>query len=169
MVPLGKGVIEVTRRSDPVELYEPQASNPLMRRHSFHAVLLLLAWCIGFQPVAQAMGARCAHSSATAKAALAVGSPDEHAMHRMHAVSGHEGHTQMAAQMSEKGEKTAGGRCQCGCNCAMPGCVGSAPGIATLTSMRSFGDSSGHFRSHEMASHLRAAHGLDLIRPPSTS
>lgn len=154
-----------------VELSSPRASNSPMRRHTFHVMLLLLAWSVGFQPVAEAMGGRCAQSGAAGMSMQDAAPSNPHAMHSMSDVSGHEGHTRhvSSGEAPVDDMKMGGHGCQCGCSCAMPGCLGAAPGIAAVSSVRTFGDPDSKVVTLEVAAELRAAHGLDLIRPPSKS
>jgi hypothetical protein len=143
-----------------------------MRRPYSHVLLALLAWCIGFQPVALALGTRCMHGSETEQVAAMPGDAHAmHAMHQMHDISGHEGHGQHASGDSDAtGDPKAGAQgCECGCNCAMPGCLGSAPALGPMSSSPLISDSSSDHATPESLSRLRAAHGLDLIRPPSKS
>lgn len=140
-----------------------------MRRPFSLLLLALLAWCIGLQPVALAMGARCAHASGTEQ--VGATPSDAHAMHQMHDMSGHEGHAQHAASdgvVSDSADAGAHG-CQCGCNCAMPGCMGSAPALGPVNSSALVSNLTAIHAASESLSRLRAAHGLDLIRPPSKS
>ena len=144
-----------------------------MRRPLSTLVSLLLAWCIGFQPVAQAMGVRCLHGSGSPSAVVAE-ADDAHSMHVTHAVQdmvGHEGHAlHMADAMSsdEAPDRDSKG-CDCGCTCAMPGCLGSVPAVCPTSTHPLVSVSTAVHPSAEFLSRPRAAHGLDLIRPPSKS
>ncbi len=140
-----------------------------MHRPSSYLLLTLLAMCIGFQPVALGLEARCAHAAATQQ--VVATSDDAHALHQMQGMSGHEGHAQHATNdgNAEDSRKVGTQACDCGCNCAMPGCLGSAPALGPMNSSSLVSDSTAIYAAPESLSRLRAAHGLDLIRPPSRS
>lgn len=147
-----------------------------MHLSAFRLFVLLLAWCVGFQSTATAMGMRCAHGRAAMtepNAAMPAGThhagvamPMDHAdpaVHQHH----HMGVDAKASPDAKTNVAKVG--CQCGCLCTTVGCVGSGPGIASLTSSSFFAAASAAFPLQEAHSGLRAAHGLDLIRPPSKS
>lgn len=141
-----------------------------MRRPFSCLTLILLAWCIGFQPIALAMGVRCTHGDGS-PAPVAAMADDAHAMHAMGGHEGHSGHAQdvVGTQDASGASKAGAPACDCGCDCALPGCLGSAPAMGP-TSSGPLVSASGTIRpAPESRSRLRAAHGLDLIRPPSKS
>lgn len=147
-----------------------------MRPSAFRLFVLLIAWCVGFQSTATAMGMRCAHgkmavseSSAAMPAGMHHGgmampmdqaSPAAHQHHHMGSGTG------PAADAKVSTSKIG---CQCGCNCMTVGCAGGGPGIVSLSATRFFVAAPVAFPLHEAPSRLRSAHGLDLIRPPSMS
>jgi len=147
-----------------------------MRPSAFRLFVLLLAWCVGFQSTAVATGMRCAHGQAAmteSGAAMPAGmhhagmvmpmddaDPSAHEHHHMG------GDSKASPDAPAKVTKIG---CECGCNCATVGCVGGGPGIAGLTSSGVFTAAPAAFVLQEAPSSLRAAHGLDLIRPPSKS
>ena len=144
-----------------------------MRLSAFRLFVLLIAWCVGFQSTATAMGMRCAHGKTAMSemdAAMPAGmhhggmvmpmdqaTPSAHQHHHM----GVDAQTSTDAKTS-----TAKVGCQCGCNCTTVGCVGGGPGIASLSSSHFFAAAPAVFPLQEALSDLRSAHGLDLIRPP---
>jgi hypothetical protein len=147
-----------------------------MRLYAFRLFVLLIAWCVGFQSTATAMGTRCAHGKAAMAemdAAMPAGmhhagmampmdqaSPSDHRHHHMGADA------KTATDAKTSATKVG---CQCGCNCTTVGCVSGGPGIASLSSTHFFAAALAAFPLHEAPSSLRSAHGLDLIRPPSKS
>lgn len=147
-----------------------------MRLSAFRLFALLIAWCVGFQSTATAMGMPCAHGRMTMtepNAAMPAGMhhagmtmPMDHtdpAVHQHHHM-GADAKTTTDAKVS-----AAKVGCQCGCSCATIGCVSGGPGIASLTSSSFFAAAPAAFPLQEAHSGLRSAHGLDLIRPPSKS
>lgn len=76
-----------------------------MRRPLSYLLLVLLSSCLGFQPMALALGTRCMHSAESKQ--VAAMPDDAHATHRMHDMSGHEGHGQHA---SGNGNATGGAK-----------------------------------------------------------
>lgn len=147
-----------------------------MRAPAFRLFILLIAWCVGFQSTASAMGMRCAHGrAATMESSSAMPAGMHHAGMAMPmsaaASSAHEHHHMGGHSKPWPEAKAESGKvgCYCGCNCATVGCVGSGAGIASLTSSHIFAAPPPAFRLHEASPGLRAAHGLDLIRPPSKS
>lgn len=147
-----------------------------MHLSAFRLFVLLIAWCVGFQSTATAMGMRCAHGKTAMSesgAAMPAGmhhagmampmgeaSPVAHPHHHMGS------DTQLAPDAKASTAKIG---CQCGCNCATVGCVGGGPGIVNLSSTRIDAAAPAAFSLQEAPSSLRSAHGLDLIRPPSMS
>lgn len=147
-----------------------------MRLSAFRLFVLLIAWCVGFQSTAIAMGMRCAHG----KSAMSeMGAAMPAGMHHSGMVmpmdqaspSAHQHHHMGADAKASTDAKTSTAKvgCQCGCNCTTVGCVGGGPGIASLSSSRFFAAVPTAFPLQEALSGLRSAHGLDLIRPPSKS
>lgn len=147
-----------------------------MRLSAFRLFVLLLAWCVGFQSTALATGMRCAHAQAAKvesgqampasmhHAGMAMPMDDSHrSAHQHHHMGGD------APNSPDHPAKAAKVGCECGCNCATVGCVGGGPGIAAMTSGGVFLAAPAAFLLQEAPSSLRAAHGLDLIRPPSKS
>ena len=145
-----------------------------MHQSAFRLFVLLIAWCVGFQSTATAMGMRCAHGQTAMtepNAAMPAGlhhagmamPMDDHSAHQHHDM----GADTKASPDAKAGVAKVG--CQCGCNCMTVGCVGGGPGIASLTSSSFFAAAPAAFPLQEAHSGLRAAHGLDLIRPPSKS
>lgn len=141
-----------------------------MRRARSCLLPVLLAWCIGFQPIAQAMGARCLHDGGSSAPVVAM-ADDAHAMHALAGDAGHEAHARHDASAEDAGgtAKAGASACECGCDCAMPGCLGSAPVMGPTSPDPPLAASRAIPPAGESRSRLRAAHGLDLIRPPSTS
>ncbi len=147
-----------------------------MRLSAFRLFVLLIAWCVGFQSTALASGMRCAHGQAAmtpSNAAMPAGMhhagmqmpmDDAHPSAHQHHHMG--GDTRPSPDDPAKVTKVG---CECGCNCATVGCVGGGPGIAAMMSSGVFLAAPAAFLLQEAPSSLRAAHGLDLIRPPSKS
>jgi hypothetical protein len=144
----------------------PRRLMPVMCRFALH-IALLVVWCIGFQPVAQAMGAHGAFAGKpqTTTQVTAAGSEAPHEAHSMHA---QKCHMQQAAAMKAPALSSASG-CPCGGHCVMPGCVGAIAAIAPMTFARAFDRFTDSYFISEVPVHPLAAHGLDLIRPPSKS
>lgn len=59
--------------------------------------------------------------------------------------------------------------CKCGPGCTMASCVGTGPGLAGAPLHHVVHAALSAYESAAPASAPRAAHGLDLIRPPSKS
>ncbi len=133
-----------------------------MRRLAAH-IALLLVFCIGFQPFAQAMGGRCMAGGDPMVSAVQGMDHDAHAGHQMQGMSEHQEHQTTAVADS------AADRCHCGSSCVMPGCIGVAAVIATTVFPQWFAQFPDTYSSRQEAPQPRAAHGLDLIRPPSRS
>ena len=140
-----------------------------MRRPLSYLLLVLLSGCLGFQPVALALGARCAHGSWTEMRDAVPNNVQS--MHEMHDMSGHKGHGQHVRGAGDASDSPQAGLhgCECGCDCAMPGCLGNAPALAQMNSSPLISASAAVDVYPESLSRLRPAHGLDLIRPPSKS
>ena len=116
--------------------------------------------------MAQAMGGHCQHASATAEvhahpamSDVSMQGSDRHAHHH-HAGMDHAQHT--------PAKSTAIG-CSCACACGMAGCVGSSAGITSAVGAMSLTPLSDIRALLPSTVALRAARGLDLIRPPSKS
>ncbi|SEQ17907.1 hypothetical protein SAMN04488038_104194 [Solimonas aquatica] len=139
-----------------------------MRRFSAHIALLLI-WCIGFQPVAQAMGMHGVLSgkAKTAAQVMALSDVGPHEMHAMHGMHGQKCHMEKSA--ATKAQAPTASSCQCGGHCVMPGCVGTVAAIAPMTFTRAFDRFTDSYAVAEVPVRPLAAHGLDLIRPPSKS
>lgn len=166
---------ERTRRG--VVMTVSTAFNARMQRTAFPLLILFLAWCVGFQATASAMGVRC---TGAGKA------PADHAMpagmdHHRHAAAAmvmdsasasphaHHGASQgLAAGAGAKTGMSALG-CQCDCSCTSVGCLGSGPGVASQCATRSFQATAVAFPRPGPDAGLRSAHGPDLNRPPSKS
>lgn len=141
-----------------------------MRRPFPVFLLALLAWCIGFQSVA--LGARCADGSRTGQLGAAPdGAHAAHAALQAQDMSDHDGCVQhLASDMDPSGsaaDETHG--CECGSYCAMPGCMGSASASGPVNPGALVCASTAIDAASESPARLHAAHGLDLIRPPSKS
>lgn len=68
-------------------------------------------------------------------------------------------------------QKDAALDCDCHCNgtCLMARCGGAAVGIFGVASLDSAAARQEQFEIPSLLAHTQAAHGLDLIRPPSRS
>ena len=147
-----------------------------MHLSAFRLFVLLIAWCVGFQSTATAVGMRCTHGgTATTEPNAAMPAGMHHAgmampMHHASQSEHHAHHTGTDAKASPDAKASVAKLgCQCGCYCATVGCVSGGPGIASLTSSSFFAAAPTAFPLQEAHSGLRSAHGLDLIRPPSRS
>lgn len=135
---------------------------------------LLLAWLLAFQAVAGTSGAVCRRAGAAAAAKTSTAVMDHAAMG--HAEHRHPAHRQQtavepSAQASahtahEAKQQTAS--CECGCDCAGDCALSSCAGLAAAI------PPSPAFPSPSLTTPVpspltRAAHGLDLFRPPSIS
>lgn len=147
-----------------------------MQLFAFRLFVLLIAWCVGFQSTATAAGMHCAHGPmAMTESNAAMPAGMHHAGMAMSmddalATKHHRHHSGVDAKASSDAQSVAAKvGCPCGCICASAGCVGGGPGIASVTSSSSFAAAPAAFPLQEAHSGLRAAHGLDLIRPPSKS
>lgn len=145
-----------------------------MHLSAFRLFVLLIAWCVGFQSTAAAMGTRCAHGQA---AMSEMGATMPAGMHHSGSAmdqispSAHQHHHMGADAKPSTDAKTSTSKvgCQCGCICATVACGGGGPGIASFSSSGFFAAAPAAFPLQEALSGLRSAHGLDLIRPPSKS
>lgn len=144
-----------------------------MRLSAFRLFVLLISWCVGFQSTATAMGMPCAHGQmAMSESGASMPAGMHHAGMAMPMHDAHQDHDMGGGTKSllpaDKANVAKVG-CQCGCNCVTVGCVGGGPGIVSLMSSSFFAAAPAAFPLQEAHSGLRAAHGLDLIRPPSKS
>lgn len=164
------------KRSLPLNFRRHPRLIPRMRPSAFRLFVLLIAWCVGFQSTATATGMRCAHGKAAMSES---GSPMPAGMHHGGMAMPMDKASPAAHQHHHMGSdttlapdvkiSTAKIGCERGCNCMTVGCVGSGPGIASLSSTRFFAAAPAAFPLQEAPSSLCSAHGLDLIRPPSKS
>ena len=140
-----------------------------MRRFALH-IALLLVWCIGFQPVAQAMGMHdgFAGRAETTTQAVVAGDDTQNEMHSMHGMHGQKCHMEKSATTKAPATAASSG-CRCGGHCVMPGCMGTVAAIAPMTFTRAFDRFTDSYAVAEVPVRPLAAHGLDLIRPPSKS
>ena len=136
-----------------------------MRNRTFHVLILLLAWCVGFQSTVSAMGVPCPHAGERGEAhhhhGHDAGASDE--------VSAQASHHEHSGHGSQASPSAATGISSLGCHCSGVGCVSSGPGIASLFTTPYFETAPAFFDLQEDLAGLRVAHGLDLIRPPSKS
>jgi hypothetical protein len=147
-----------------------------MHRSAFRLFVLLLAWCVGFQSTAVAIEMPCAQGQAAMMESDAAMPASTHdggmSMSMDHAHPSAQQHHPMGDDSQTSPDdpaKVTKAGCGCGCNCLAVGCVGGGPGIADLTSNGVFPAAPAAFVLQEALSSLRAAHVLDLIRPPSRS
>lgn len=148
-----------------------------MRSPAARLLMVMLAMCVGIQSTASAMGMRCTKAGMSLHAMPAGMHHGGQAPHVMElgdagmppsgmAPYGHHGDLK-----TSKGAKgTLGGLvCSCGAACAMAGCIGPGPAFASSSVIGVYPTTRAEFAIQEHVSALRAAHGLDLIRPPSRS
>ena len=148
-----------------------------MRLTGFRLLVLLISWCVGIQSTAMAMGARCAHGQmpqghehaemmsggmhhAGMMRSTQEASPDLHQHHQVNA---------SATQAALSAEVGLMDGCQCGCNCESIGCVIGGLGIARAISNHCYVPAAEPFSRKAPKLDQRAAHNLELIRPPSKS
>lgn len=137
-----------------------------MRLPLFRFFAILLAGCVAVQPVAQAMGACCVQARTSDRAdpvRAAAGLEPMHAAE--HHVHPH--HPPAMATSATQPDPVPSGSCACGCD--MAGCAGAASGLAARASTHAPMPSPAVYPETDPASRPRAAHGRDLIRPPSSS
>lgn len=154
------------------------AFNARMQRTAFPLLVLFLAWCVGFQATASAMGARCTGAGKTPASDHAMPAGMDHDRHDAAATvmdsasaSPHAHHGAGQGLVAGTRAKTgmSGLGCQCDCSCSSVGCLGSGPGVASLCATRSFQAAAAAFPSPDPDAGLRSAHDPDLNRPPSKS
>lgn len=145
-----------------------------MRPPLVRLLIVLLAWCVGFQSTAAAAGMRCSHEadSTTVAGAMPAGMHHGAGMKMDQAAADPHAHHRAGAQAKAPGEVKTGIAtlgCECGCNCASVGCVVSGLGIVGVNLDSFFDVMPARFVVQHAQNGLRMAHGLDLIRPPSKS
>jgi len=143
-----------------------------MRLSPFHLFVVLIAWCVGFQSTAAAMGMRCAHGKMEMSESLvAMPAGIHHAgMAMNHAEPAADQHHHMGPDAKSADTNTGAAKigCQCGCACTTIGCVGGGPGMVSLGANSFILAAPAVFTLQKARSGLRSAHRLDLLRPPST-
>lgn len=141
----------------------------------FRLLIGLLVWCVGFQSVAAVAGVRCSHAAGPAAMAhdMPAGMHHSAGMQMDHAAADAHAHHHADAQAATSPDDAKTGLamlgCECGCNCASMGCVVNGLGIAGFSAGSAFDVPPARFSGQQPQAGLRAAHGLDLIRPPSKS
>lgn len=143
-----------------------------MRSPAARLLMVMLAMCVGIQSTASAMGMRCTKAGMSLHAMPAGmhhGGQAPHVMGLGDAGTAPYGHHD-DAKTSKGAKGTLGGLvCPCGAACAMAGCIGTGPAFGSSSVIGVYPTTRAEFAIQEHVSAPRAAHGLDLIRPPSRS
>jgi len=117
-------------------------------------LLLLLAWLMAFQAAAGV--GHCWQVAAPAEGPQSV-------LHAAHAGMQHAD----LAQATDPAPPWSD--CACGCHCAASHCAASCPALGSTSALLLLIPAAQPLRAHQPSTAVVAAHGLDLLRPPSIS
>lgn len=145
---------------------------PHMRHPARHFLLLLLAWCVGFQSTLWAMPADCESQSVSVSHGMVAELGQPHAGHHhmpgMVMTQAHDGMLVAEQTHPHLQHSTHLLSADCGCKCGGLHCGSSATVSASRSADQFTGDGPVYIRA-ELPASPESGHGLDLIRPPSKS
>jgi len=122
-------------------------------------LLLVMAWLMAFQAVAGV--GHCRHAATPS-------SGPQSDLHAQHAGMDHAA-MQHADMAQAPDAAPPWSDCACGCHCAASHCAASCPALGSTSARLLLIPATQPLRAHQPSTAVVAAHGLDLLRPPSIS